>query len=218
MEYVGGGSVKDAIKSRGGSLSSEVYIAIILREVLLGVKFLHNLGKIHRDIKCANILLSTNGEVKLADFGVCAQLSDSISRRQSIVGTPCWMAPEIIDNTYDEKCDIWSIGISAIEMAMGEPPYASLPPVQTFLALHQNEPPTLPSQHRDQYGRSFKWSQDFRDFIRCCLVKDPKKRPSSEELLTHRFIMNAKRTSYLTELLEFSQFTPQGDGGNSQRN
>ena len=117
-EYVGGGSVKDVLRTRqGNTLGNEIYIAIILREVLLGVRFLHGLGKIHRDIKCANILLATNGEVKLADFGVSAQLSDSVSRRGSIVGTPCWMAPEIIENYYDYKCDIWSIGISAIEMA-----------------------------------------------------------------------------------------------------
>lgn len=128
-EYVGGGSVKDVLRLRASkSLDSEIYISIILREVLLGIRFLHSLGKIHRDIKCANILLSTNGEVKLADFGVSAQLSDSVSRRDSIVGTPCWMAPEIIENYYDYKCDIWSIGISAIEMAEGEPFYANLPP------------------------------------------------------------------------------------------
>ena len=128
-EYVGGGSVKDVLRTRqGNTLGNEIYIAIILREVLLGVRFLHGLGKIHRDIKCANILLATNGEVKLADFGVSAQLSDSVSRRGSIVGTPCWMAPEIIENYYDYKCDIWSIGISAIEMAQGEPFYANLPP------------------------------------------------------------------------------------------
>jgi serine/threonine-protein kinase 24/25/MST4 len=89
------------------------------------------------------------------------------------------MAPEIIENTYDEKCDIWSIGISAIEMAMGEPPYASLPPVQTFLALHQNKPPSLPASHTDPHGRVFKWTNEFRDFVKCCLVKDPKQRPTS---------------------------------------
>lgn len=143
MEYVGGGSVKDAIRRCNGSLR-EVFIAIILREVLLGVDFLHSRGKIHRDIKCANILLATNGDVKLADFGVSAQLSDSVCKRSTIVGTPCWMAPEIIiDNTYDSKCDLWSIGISAIEMAQGEPPYSNLKPMETFMALHHSEPPTL---------------------------------------------------------------------------
>jgi serine/threonine-protein kinase 24/25/MST4 len=117
MEYLGGGSVKEAVSRCGGTLK-EVFIAIILREVLLGVDFLHSRGKIHRDIKCANILLAVNGDVKLADFGVSAQLSDSISKRSTIAGTPCWMAPEIIiDNTYDAKCDLWSVGISAIEMA-----------------------------------------------------------------------------------------------------
>ena len=92
MEYVGGGSVKDAIKRCGGSLK-EVFIAILIREVLLGVDFLHSRGKIHRDIKCANILIATNGDVKIADFGVSAQLSDSVTKRSTIVGTPCWMAP-----------------------------------------------------------------------------------------------------------------------------
>ena len=149
MEFVGGGSVRDAIKRRGGNLGSEVYIAIILREVLLGVSFLHQLGKIHRDIKCANILLNTDGEVKLADFGVAAQLSDSITRRDTIVGTPCWMAPEIIENTYDFKCDIWSIGISAIEMAVGEPPYVSSTPYDAFMSIHNNPAPELPAQHVD---------------------------------------------------------------------
>lgn len=187
------------------SLESEIYIAIILREVLLGIRFLHSLGKIHRDIKCANILLSTNGEVKLADFGVSAQLSDSVTRRDSIVGTPCWMAPEILDNLYDYKCDIWSIGITAIEMAEGEPYYANLPPIQTFIALHENEPPQLPHQHvNPSTGQVTAWSVNFREFISRCLVKDPKARPTSDELLRHSFITGAKRTSYLTELLEYN--------------
>ena len=152
MEYAGGGSVREAIKRRCGSLGSEVYIAVILREVLLGVNFLHKLGKIHRDIKCANILLNTDGEVKLADFGVAAQLSDSMTRRESIVGTPCWMAPEILENTYDYKCDIWSIGISAIEMAQGEPPYVKLTPYDAFMSIHNNPPPELPAENITDSG------------------------------------------------------------------
>ena len=189
MEYVGGGSLKDAIRRRGGCLGSEVYIAIVLREILLGVNFLHSNGKIHRDIKCANILLNTDGEVKLADFGVAAQLSDSVTRRESIVGTPCWMAPEIIENTADYKCDIWSIGISAIEMALGNPPYVNLSPYDAFMSIHNNSPPTLPSEFvMEQTGQVLKWSNDFRDFVSSCLIKNPAQRPDSKALLSHKFI------------------------------
>lgn len=137
MEYVGGGSVKDIVShlfllkvgilqlvKREGTPLEEVYIAIILRELLKGISYLHSKLKIHRDIKCANILLNSNGDVKIADFGVSAQISDSVTKRSSIVGTPCWMAPEIlIQNSYDFKCDIWSIGITTIEMATGMVPY-----------------------------------------------------------------------------------------------
>lgn len=162
--------------------------------MLLGVEFLHQRGKIHRDIKCANILLATNGDVKLADFGVSAQLSDSVCKRSTIVGTPCWMAPEIIiENNYDEKCDIWSLGISAIEMCEGEPPYSNLKPMETFMALHHAAPPQL----------SDKWSPEFCDFVAQCLQKDPRLRPTAPQLLTHKFIRNAKKTAYLTELLDF---------------
>ena len=118
------------------------------------------------------------------------------------------MAPEIIENTYDFKCDIWSIGITAIEMAEGEPFYANLPPWQTFMALHENEPPRLAEKHvNPSTGQVTMWSSNFRDFVSKCLVKDPKQRPTSEELLQHPFIKGAKRTSYLTELLEYNSQT-----------
>ena len=117
------------------------------------------------------------------------------------------MAPEIIENTYDNKCDIWSIGISAIEMALGEPPYVNSTPYDAFMSIHNNQAPELPEQHVDaKSGTIYSWSEDFRDFVRQCLVKDPKNRPNSETLLKHKFILGAKRTSYLTELIEFNPY------------
>jgi len=170
-----------------------------MRELTLGIQYLHSKNKIHRDIKCANILMNTNGDVKVADFGVSAQISDSVTKRSSVVGTPCWMAPEIIiQNSYDLKCDVWSIGITAIEMVTGTVPYSNLGPMQALLAIHQNEPPYLEGPQ---------YSKDFKEFLRMCLVKDPAKRPSTNELLKSRFIRNAKFTSYLTELLEFTHVT-----------
>jgi serine/threonine-protein kinase 24/25/MST4 len=140
--------------------------------------------KIHRDLKCANILLNSNGDVKIADFGVSAQISDSVQKRSSIIGTPCWMAPEIlIQNNYDFKCDIWSIGISVIEMATGTVPYSNLSPMCALLQIHQNDPPQLEEDY---------FSKDLKDFVKCCLVKDPSKRPTTVDLIRHRFIQNAK--------------------------
>ena len=134
-------------------------------------------NKIHRDIKCANILLNNNGQVKIADFGVSAQVSDSVSKRSSIVGTPCWMAPEILtQNDYDYKCDIWSLGITAIEMATGSVPYSDLNPMHALLAIHKNDPPLLE-------GPEF--SSEFKEFVAKCLIKDPLNRPSTNELLNH---------------------------------
>jgi len=122
-----------------------------------------------------------------------------MSKRSSIVGTPCWMAPEIIiDNTYDSKCDVWSIGICGIEMAQGQPPFADLTPMETFLQIHHGDPPTL---------KGGNWTYEFQSFLSLCLTKDPKRRPSAAELLKHKFILGAKKTSYLTELLDFDNST-----------
>ncbi|KAK9507664.1 hypothetical protein O3M35_007471 [Rhynocoris fuscipes] len=193
MEYCGAGSVSDIMRLRKKTLSEDE-IATILCDTLKGLEYLHLRRKIHRDIKAGNILLNTEGHAKLADFGVAGQLTDTMAKRNTVIGTPFWMAPEVIQEIgYDCVADMWSLGITALEMAEGKPPYGDIHPMRAIFMIPTKPPPSF--REPDQ------WSPEFIDFVSRCLVKNPEERATASEMLQHEFIGNAKPPSILSGMI-----------------
>ncbi|XP_051814963.1 mitogen-activated protein kinase kinase kinase kinase 5 isoform X4 [Acanthochromis polyacanthus] len=193
MEYCGGGSLQDIYHVTGPL--SELQIAYVSRETLQGLGYLHTKGKMHRDIKGANILLTDNGDVKLADFGVAAKITATIAKRKSFIGTPYWMAPEVAavekNGGYNQLCDIWAVGITSIELAELQPPMFDLHPMRALFLMSKSsfQPPKLKDKN--------KWSAAFHNFVKVSLTKNPKKRPTAEKLLSHVFVAQTGLTRRL---------------------
>lgn len=199
MELADAGSVNDVMHICNIALE-EGLIKIIIASALLGLHYLHSKKMIHRDVKAGNILLTRGGQAKLADFGVSAQLSTTNARRNTVIGTPFWMAPEVIQETqYDYKADIWSLGITLIELAEREPPFANIHPMRAIFMIPSRPPPKLKDNE--------KWSSEMVSFLQRCLVKNPEERASTQELLAHPFVkdeveklQNAQPRGYSPEL------------------
>ncbi|XP_014843552.1 PREDICTED: mitogen-activated protein kinase kinase kinase kinase 2 isoform X5 [Poecilia mexicana] len=200
MEYCGGGSLQDMYQVTGPL--KEKQIAFVCRETLQGLYHLHETGKMHRDIKGANILLTERGDVKLADFGVAAEISASVAKRKSFIGTPYWMAPEVAavekKGGYNHLCDIWAVGITAIELAELQPPMFDLHPMRALMLMSKSsfQPPKLKDKT--------KWSAGFHSFVKMALNKNPRKRPSAETLLQHLFVTQLLTRNLIIELLDMA--------------
>ncbi|XP_016123168.1 mitogen-activated protein kinase kinase kinase kinase 2-like [Sinocyclocheilus grahami] len=198
MEFCGGGSLQDIYHVTGPL--KERQIAYVSRETLQGLHHLHEAGKMHRDVKGANILLTERGDVKLADFGVAAEINASVAKRKSFIGTPYWMAPEVAaverKGGYNQLCDIWAVGITAIELAELQPPMFDLHPMRALMLMSKSsfQPPKLKDKN--------KWSTEFHNFIKMALTKSPRKRPTAEKLLQHAFVTQLLTRNLVIELLD----------------
>nr|XP_026691631.1 mitogen-activated protein kinase kinase kinase kinase 3 isoform X4 [Ciona intestinalis] len=209
MEYCGGGSMQDIYHITGPL--DEKLIAYVCRETLKGLAYLHSKGKMHRDIKGANILLTDEGSVKLADFGVSAQITQTIAKRKSFIGTPYWMAPEVAaverKGGYNQQCDVWAVGITAIEFGELQPPMFDLHPMRALFLMSKSsfQPPKLKDKQ--------KWSTDFHSFVKAALTKNPRRRPSSEKMLQHSFVTQDGLVAKLgSDMLKRSREPQIGEG------
>ncbi|ORZ04369.1 kinase-like domain-containing protein, partial [Absidia repens] len=201
--YLSFGSCLDIMKTSFKNGFEEITIATILKQALEGLVYLHKNGHIHRDVKAGNLLMDDQGTVLLADFGVSSSLSEKGDVRKTFVGTPCWMAPEVMEQDgYDFKADIWSFGITAYELAAGHAPFAKYPPMKVLKLTLSNAPPSL-----DQEKTEHKYSKLLKDMIDLCLQKNPDARPSAEKLLLHPFFKQAKKKDYLFKSI-LSQVLP----------
>eukprot|EP00538_Stauroneis_constricta_P012930 CAMPEP_0119555452 /NCGR_PEP_ID=MMETSP1352-20130426/7659_1 /TAXON_ID=265584 /ORGANISM="Stauroneis constricta, Strain CCMP1120" /LENGTH=587 /DNA_ID=CAMNT_0007602213 /DNA_START=61 /DNA_END=1824 /DNA_ORIENTATION=+ len=182
MEYCEGGSMSDLLEANQGYLLPEDCIRVVCASIVLGLEYLHGVANVcHRDIKCGNVLLTEDGHVKLADFGVSAELTNTLNKRKTVVGSPYWMAPEVIrESHYDGRADVWSLGITAIEMAEGAPPHSNLHPLRAIFVIPTKPAPTLADPDN--------WSPEMLDFVRCCCQKDPNQRHDSALLSAHPFV------------------------------
>jgi len=195
MEYMDGGCLTEILEQYEQMQMQEKHIARVCLEALKGLMYIHSLHRIHRDIKSDNILMGMNGDIKLADFGYAAQLTRQKQKRNTIVGTPYWMAPELIrGQNYDTKVDVWSLGIMAMEMAEGEPPYMEFPPLRALFLITTKGIPPLKEPR--------KWSPVFQSFVSTCLEKEAENRPDSFELAKHPFLKLACEPLEITTLIE----------------
>ena len=182
MEFCEGGSMSDLLEANAGYLLPEECIRVVCASIVLGLEYLHGVANVcHRDVKCGNVLLTADGHVKLADFGVSANLTNTLNKRKTVVGSPYWMAPEVIrESHYDGRADVWSLGITAIEMAEGAPPHANLHPLRAIFVIPTKPAPTLADPDN--------WSPHMLDFVRCCCQKEPSQRHDSALLSSHPFV------------------------------
>jgi len=198
MDLCEGGAITDIFSVSQDPLTED-QIAVITRDSLRGLIYLHDKGIIHRDIKGANILMTSTGLIKLVDFGVSAELKNPNDRRNTLIGTPYWMAPEVIANKtghqpYGVNCDLWSLGITLLELADQNPPLHEIHPMKALMMIPMKDPPT--------FVQPEKWSKEFRDFVQLCLTKSPEKRKSAKDLLKHPFVSNCKGYEVLVDLIQ----------------